>query len=215
MDYKPLEQATLADACVELAAGDRVMARLLQRNGLPPLWSRPAGFATLVQLILEQQVSLDSARATWRRLGQATGKVTPASLAAADAGTLREAGVSRQKARYLFALAGRVLAGELDLARLSRVPAEQARKTLMGELGIGAWTADVYLLMALRHPDVWPIGDVALDQAFRTHKRPRTERGSWRIINRWRPWRSVAARLLWHDYLVERDRAERGPGVDM
>lgn len=213
MDYQRLEPETLAPACAELAARDRVMATLLGRNGLPPLWSRPPGFATLVQLILEQQVSLDSARATYQRLRRAAGAVTPARVQQIDSAALRIAGVSRQKARYLKVLAARVGDGALDLRRLSRLPAQAARAALTAELGIGAWTADVYLLMALRHPDVWPVGDVALEQAFLSHKRPRTDRGARQIIGRWRPWRSVAARVLWHDYLIVRDRAERGPGV--
>ena len=206
MNYARLTRDTLATACTELADRDRTLRTLLARNGLPPMWTRRPGYATLVQLILEQQVSLDSARATYARLQRTARTVTPAALLALDATALRQIGFSRQKARYVHALSRQIEDGELNLRTLARTSAEEARGTLLSILGVGPWTADVYLLMALRHPDVWPPGDVALEQAFAEHKTPRSERGRERILNRWRPWRSVAARVLWHDYLAQRGR---------
>ena len=198
----------------ELAAGDPDLARVVERCGAPPLWARRPGFATLARIILEQQVSLASAAAAYRRLQRAAGgRVTARRLAATSPAELRAAGVTRQKATYLRGLARLVEAGELDLGGLGALDDAAARRALLTVAGVGPWTADIYLLMALGRPDVWPRGDLALAQAMRQVKglgSPDPERLA-RLADSWRPWRSVAARILWHHYLCERREARRRP----
>jgi DNA-3-methyladenine glycosylase II len=160
--------------------------------------------ATLVQIILEQQVSLASARSVYRRLEQALGEITPETIAVRGVAGLRRLGVTRQKAAYCCELAERIASGDLDLRRVAREPAEAARGELLRVKGIGPWTADIYLLMVLRRPDIWPTGDIALLTAMQNlrglRRRPTVEQAEEQA-RRWAPWRAVAARLLWHGYL--------------
>jgi DNA-3-methyladenine glycosylase II len=190
-----------------LARADRRLAALVTRHGPPPLWARRPGFATLLRIILEQQVSLASALALYRRLALAVGEVEPARVAALGAVGLQRLGFTRQKASYVSGLAEDVLDGRLALARLGRYPDDEAREQLVRVRGIGPWTADIYLLMALRRPDIWPPGDLALHKAL--GRLPGSAglpsaAEALRLAERWRPFRAVAARILWHTYLSER-----------
>lgn len=200
-----LDDLRLHEAVRELAAIDRDLAGIAERHGPPPLWAREPGFGTLVQIILEQQVSLASAEAARQRLVAAAGAVEPAAIVKTGEETLRAAGLTRQKSRYIVALAADVLDGRSDLDAIAMVGDDEARSRLTGMLGIGRWTADIYLLMALRRPDIWPTGDLALAGSMRRAKglaaRP-TGDEQLAIAERWRPWRAVAARLLWHAYLA-------------
>ena len=201
----PLDEAGLEAAVRELAAIDPDLAGIAERHGPPPLWTREPGFETLVRIILEQQVSLASAEAARQRLVAAAGAVEPASIVAAGEDGLRDAGLTRQKARYLVGLARNVLDGRLDLAAVAKADDDEARARLTSVLGIGRWTADIYLLMALGRPDVWPTGDLALAGAMRHAKgldTLPTNPDQEVIAEAWRPWRAVAARLLWHAYLA-------------
>ncbi|MEO1575110.1 MAG: DNA-3-methyladenine glycosylase 2 family protein [Pseudomonadota bacterium] len=209
MTYPTLNREAVAQGCRVLAQQDEVLAELYQRNGVPPMWTRPRGFATLVQLILEQQVSLASAAAVYAKLENVLSRVAPAEYLALSDETLRSCGVSRQKIRYTRLLAEKLQRGEWRLSDLHRAPADDARTMLTSLTGIGPWTADVYLLMAMRHPDVWPPGDVALIRQFEKVMPVRSidSRRSVARIRSWAPWRAVAARLIWHDYLIERNRA--------
>jgi DNA-3-methyladenine glycosylase II len=187
-----------------LAARDPDLASAVDRFGPPPLWGRPPGFATLVRIILEQQVSLRSAAAAYRRLRVEVGRVTPVRVAERGTPALRAAGLTRQKAAYCVALAEAIVANDLDLAAVGRLPVEAAHARLVALPGVGPWTADIYLLMALRHPDVWPRGDLALAKATWRVKRLRTlpdEAALSRLAEAWIPLRAVAARILWHVYL--------------
>lgn len=189
----------------ELAARDGDLGGVLSRLGPPPMWDREPGFPTLVHIILEQQVSLASARACFEKLLATVGELTPESLLTLDDRTLKEAGFSRQKAAYARILAEAVRTGSLDLDGLTKLPDDEARDQLMHLKGIGRWTADIYLLMALGRPDVWPVGDLALVVAAQRIKGLETRPGpeEFRALGEpWRPWRSVAARLLWHHYLA-------------
>jgi len=193
-----------------LARQDPDLGGIVSTHGTPTLWRREPGFATLVLLILEQQVSLASARAAFDRLAARLGAVEPSRLLAADDLTLREVGFSRQKARYARSLAAAVAGGALDLEALASLPDEEARSLLLALPGIGPWTADVYLLACLGRPDVWPSGDVALQAAAQRAKRLTVRPNAvelGRLAEAWRPLRSVAAQLLWHLYLSERGRA--------
>jgi DNA-3-methyladenine glycosylase II len=158
-------------------------------------------------------VSLASARAAHDRLRLACGgRITPAALARLDDATLRAVGFSRQKAGYARELGVAVASGRLSLPAVAGAPDDEARTMLIGQRGIGRWSADIYLLMALRRPDVWPEGDIALlaaiGEAWSLSARPSDDEARERA-EAWRPWRSVAARMLWQAYLVSRSRPLR------
>ncbi len=209
-----LDRAALRRACDELARREPALAAALERHGYPPLWRRRGGFATLVTIILEQQVSLDSARALYRRLEQRLGTVdAPAVRALGEAG-LRGLGLTRQKAAYCARLAARVEDGRTSFHRIARADDAAARSALLAIDGVGPWTADVYLLFVAGRPDIWPPGDVALIRSVEEVFGIDAGDGGLRmrdaacqaLAERWRPWRSVAARLLWHAYLERRGR---------
>jgi DNA-3-methyladenine glycosylase II len=160
--------------------------------------------------VLEQQVSLASAATLHARITRELGGAfTPEAVARAGVEGLRRLGLTRQKAAYVAGLAERVASGALPLARLSRLPDDEVRARLVEVPGIGPWTAGIYLLMALRRPDVWPPGDLALHKAMASAcglARVPTSDEATRIAERWHPWRAAAARVLWHGYLAERRR---------
>ncbi|WP_045233432.1 DNA-3-methyladenine glycosylase family protein [Deinococcus pimensis] len=194
----------------ELTARDVVLSGLLERLGPPPAWWRPPGFETLTHVVLEQQVSLSSARAALERLRAAAGEVTPEAVLALGEDGVRAAGVTRQKASYVLGVARAVMSGELPLDRLGDLPDEEARAALTGLRGVGAWTADVYLLIALGRPDVFPVGDLGLVLAVRDAYGLPGKPSAAELLERgegWRPWRGVATRLLWHLYLTQRGRS--------
>jgi len=200
-----LTRASLRDGVRWLIARDADLAGVVERTGVPPLWGRPAGFSTLVRIILEQQVSLGSARAMYRRLGARVGRVTPGAVVRLGEEGLRSLGFTRQKARYCHGLALRVQSGTLDLRAVASAPVEAGRQMLLSVPGLGPWTVDIYCLMALRQPDVWPRGDLALAAALRDVKRLATVPSpdeQEQIARPWSPWRAVAARLLWNHYLA-------------
>ena len=203
-----LTRSTLLQGVGELAARDRRLAAIVESFGPPPLFSRPRGFPTLVWIILEQQVSLASAAALFSRLKLAVaGAITPESVLALGLDGLLRLGFTRQKARYVSGLAERIAGGSLDLAQTSALDDEAAGAALLEVPGIGPWTAGVYLLMALRRPDVWPPGDLGLHKSLAEVRCLREVPSSAVAVEyalRWRPWRAVAARLLWHAYLSRR-----------
>ena len=200
-----LDESIVAEAAAMLAARDADLAGILARHGPPPLWGRPPGFETLVAIILEQQVSLASGAAALGRLRAAAGAVEPRAVAALGEEAARAAGLTRQKARYVVGLADAILAGRFEPDRLAEANDDAVRSALVALPGIGRWTADIYLVMALRRPDVWPEGDLALAAAMRRARRlpqlPTTEEQR-EIAGSWRPWRAVAARQLWQAYLA-------------
>jgi DNA-3-methyladenine glycosylase II len=199
-----LDEAWLLRAVDVVGARDPKLGGIVARHGPPPLWARDPSFPTLVRIILEQQVSLTSAEAALGRLERAAGRIAPDAVIALGEPGMAGAGLTRQKSRYLLELASRVSDGRLDLARVAGLPDDDARAELMALPGIGRWTADIYLLMALGRPDIWPIGDIALASASQAAlglaTRPTQEELALRAEG-WRPWRAVAARILWHGYL--------------
>jgi len=200
----PLTQRSLLRATRELAAEDPDLAAVVETYGPPPLWAREPGFHTLIHIVLEQQVSLASAKAAYDRLVAATGRLVPERFLALSDEELKTVGFSRQKAAYGRALAQAILDGRIDLARLETLDDEQVKVQLTANRGIGPWTADIYLLMVLRRPDTWPSGDLALASAVQRVKRMRaqpTPERLERVGRAWQPWRAVAARILWHYYL--------------
>jgi DNA-3-methyladenine glycosylase II len=202
--FKSLSGASFRRGVSYLSGMDRDLARVVSRFGNPPLRSREPGFPTLVLIILEQQVSLASARATFNRLREAAGAFSPKRFLAFDDRQLKTIGFSRQKTLYCRELASAVRRGSLDLEELQEMEDSMARSKLMEIKGIGKWTADIYLMTALMRPDIWPSGDLALASAAQEVKglpsRPGPEELD-EIAEPWRPWRTVAARILWHHYL--------------
>jgi len=208
MQPEPLSRETLAQGVEFLSRVDQDLGRIAAQLGQPPLWARQPGFPTLVHIILEQQVSLASARAAFMKLQAKTLEVNPETFLTLDDEDLKRIGFSRQKAAYCRELARSLLANEIDLDALDALDDPAARSALMKIKGIGPWTADIYLLMAMLRHDIWPVGDLAIAAAVQELKglatRPGPAELEW-IALPWRPWRAVAARLLWHYYLRERN----------
>ena len=204
MPPQPLTEETLARGLRNLAARDPDLAQIVENLGPPPMWPRVPGFSTLVLIILEQQVSLASARAAYDRLLAAASPLTPERYLELDDAQLKAIGFSRQKTAYGRYLARAILDGQLDLGALEDMDDAAARSALTQLKGVGPWTADIYLLRALLRPDIWPSGDLALAVAVQEIKglasRPSPEEMDAQGEH-WRPWRAVAARVLWHYYL--------------
>ncbi|MBU0754471.1 MAG: DNA-3-methyladenine glycosylase 2 family protein [Planctomycetes bacterium] len=201
---KPLNRRSLLEGVKILAQKDKDLAKIVTLYGPPPLWAREQGFPTLIHIILEQQVSLQSAKAAYNKLESAINPITPERFLKLTDAKLKKIGFSRQKTKYGRELATAVLEGKLDLSNLNHLGDEEAKIELIKVKGIGPWTADIYLLMAMGRPDIWPKGDLALEVALQSlrglENRPKPEQ----LVNeskKWQPWRAVAARLLWHYYL--------------
>jgi DNA-3-methyladenine glycosylase II len=206
-----LDVGTFIEAVDLLAGEEPAFAEVVDEHGPPPFWRRPEGFPTLVWLIMEQQVSLESGAAMYRRLHGLLGAITPEAVAAALPAELRGIGVTRQKTEYLLVLARSILSGELELGVLGEETFDEARRALLSVRGIGPWTADAYLLSALRFPDVFPVGDRALQvgttEVLGLSAVPRPDELELLALP-WRPIRAAAARIIWHSYLRRRGRVE-------
>ena len=204
---KRLTPASLGRGARQLADADPDLGAVLGRLGEPPMWGRKPGFPALIRIILEQQVSLAAARTMYRRLTRHLGAMTPEAVYAIQVSGLRDFGLTRQKAGYCHGLAARILGGSLDLTSVAHAPDDMGRQVLLGVPGLGPWSVDIYYLMALRRPDVWPQGDLALATALREikHLRALPTRDEQQLLaSDWAPWRSVAARILWAHYLAAR-----------
>jgi len=202
-----LDEVVLARAVAELGSVDPDLAQVVAQYGPPPLWVRKPGFPSLLYIILEQQVSLASARALYQRVLAEVRPLTPGRFLKLTDVRLRELGFSRQKASYAKLLAEAIRDGKFALHKLHELEDHQAREQLVALKGIGAWTADIYLMSALRRIDIWPVGDLALAVAVQEVKklgrRPSPERLE-KLSKPWKPWRSAAARIFWHAYLSKR-----------
>lgn len=171
------------------------------------MWTRPNSFETLVHFILEQQVSLASALAALEKLRQRIIRITPDRLLQLTDEELRDCYFSRQKTIYVKSLANAVLNGELVLNELETLPDESVREKLIILKGIGHWTIDVYLMFVLRHTDIFPIGDLAVRNAFIAVKGLKKNSSKEEILELakiWKPYRTIAAMILWHHYLKSR-----------
>ena len=208
MSQQKLNKQRLVTACDNLADRDPRLRVSFETHGPPPLWKRPTGFATLLQIILEQQVSLASAKACFDKLAARLGGVSPNGVMQLSDAELKSVGFSRQKTSYARHLAAAVLEERINFQALDRLPDTDVKIELKSLNGIGDWSADIYLLMAMLRPDVMPKGDLALHIAWQKlsgEERPNANE-FLQIAERWRPYRSVAARLLWHFYLCEKRR---------
>ncbi len=199
-----INNQNLSEYCQKLALQDTDLAFIFNTYATPPLWSREAGFATLLHIILEQHVSLLSAQAAFDKLKTKVGNITPESVLALTDAEMKAAYFSRQKMSYARNLANAVLEKSLNFENLETLPDEKVREELTKIKGIGRWTADIYLLMAMLRADIMPKGDLALHIAWQKltnlENRPKSDE-FLEIAEQWKPFRSVAARLLWHFYL--------------
>jgi DNA-3-methyladenine glycosylase II len=212
MDFRVLDTISLASAAQQLARKDPHLSAILQAHGHPPLWRRPATFSTLVRIILEQQVSLKSADAMFRKLKRSIMPFTPQRFLELGPNHLRNLGVTRQKTAYLINLSTVLVDRTLNLRQLTRMSDSEVKHALIQIKGLGSWSADVYLLMAMCRADIWPAGDLALAVAVqelnRLKQRP-TFAELEAIAEKWRPYRAVAARMLWQYYLGRRANGAR------
>jgi DNA-3-methyladenine glycosylase II len=196
----------MQEAIDYLLEKDAIFKSIIEEYGMPTIPKRPQGFETLVLLILEQQVSIDSAKATFLKIKTTLKTVVPEILLHVSDAEFRTLGVSRQKTSYIKALATAILNKDLDLETLPNKTAQQVREELIRIKGIGNWTIDIYLMFCLQAPDLLPLGDIAvvntikelLDIHDKDAMKIRTEQ--------WSPYRSFATYLLWHHYLNKRNR---------
>ncbi len=213
MEKKALNHTALLKGVNELVRQDPKFAQVVSQYGPPPLWKRPQGFSTLIHIILEQQVSLASAKAAYNRLKSSVTDIAPRQFLKLSDAELHRIGFSRQKTRYGRELAQALISGRLDLSGLNKLPDQEIRNHLMQVKGIGPWTANIYLVVALGRPDNWPEGDLALAAAIKRLyglSRRSASKQMRRMSAKWRPWRSVAARILWHYYLSEKAEHKLG-----
>jgi DNA-3-methyladenine glycosylase II len=205
----PLDVARLRCAADRLARSDRGLGDIQSRLGPPPLWKRPATFATFVRIILEQQVSLASSKSTFDRLrNTCRGKPSAVNVLALGEPQLRTLGITRQKARYIHALAADVAGGRFSVGRLRHLPDDRLRSNITARLGLGDWSADVFMLLAVCRTDVLPVGDLALVKGM-SEMDGRLYDTADKVIRRaetWRPYRSVATRMIWQLYLHNRGK---------
>lgn len=191
---------------------DRTLADIIDTWGYPPQWQREPGFATLIRIILEQQVSYASAKATFKRLNDALEKVTPRSFLSLDDAQLKEIGFSRQKTKYGRILAQAIINQDLDLDSLATADEQTVRQELTRIKGIGDWTVDIYLMMALQRRDVFPAKDLAVAIAVKETKdlpnRP-TAAELEVIAQAWKPYRAIATKILWHYYLNRKSKRNK------
>lgn len=193
----------------ELIRTDPVMRDLVERGAVPTLRRRPPGFEGLAWIVTGQQLSTASAAAIWGRVRELFEAVSPDALLGMPDEPLRAAGLSVGKIRTLRAAAMEIVEGRLPLDGLQDLPADEAHRLLTAVRGIGPWTADIYLLFCLGHPDAFPSGDLAVQEAARMayglDRRPDPKLLT-SIAERWRPWRGVAAKVLWSYYRIARER---------
>lgn len=198
---KPMKQAISY-----LSEKDTIFKQIVDTYGIPEIPKRPQGFQTLVLLILEQQVSIDSAKACFLKLKTKVITLLPEELSILSEEEFRSAGVSRQKTTYIKALSDAIINGNIDLESLALKPAQQIREELIKIKGIGNWTIDVYLMFCLQSPDICPIGDIAVVNTIKELWGIQTKEEMSIHAENWMPHRSAATFLLWHYYLQKRGR---------
>jgi DNA-3-methyladenine glycosylase II len=194
--------------CDELAKKDKELNGIIQQHGYPPMWTRPASFQTLILMILEQQVSLASAYAAFKKLKQKIGFVTADKILALTDPELKACYFSRQKIIYAKELARAIKKKQLNLKNLSLADELTIRTELKRIKGIGDWTADVYLMHALQRTDLFPLGDIALVNSLKEVKQLShsiTKDEMLAVAEPWRPYRTIAAMILWHAYIIKRN----------
>jgi DNA-3-methyladenine glycosylase II len=193
--------------CDQLAKKDKHLRSVIRQYGYPPAWTRTASFQTLIHIILEQQVSLASARAALNKLKQKLGRITPKKLLGLTDEELKACYFSRQKTIYARSLANAFVSKQISLKRLSALDDEVIRQQLKTIKGIGDWTVDVYLLFVLHRTGAFPLGDLAMINALKELKGLPKEAKQEKILKlseAWKPYRSIATMILWHYYIQKR-----------
>nr|WP_314840389.1 DNA-3-methyladenine glycosylase 2 family protein [uncultured Flavobacterium sp.] len=196
----------MQEAIDYLLEKDAIFKSIIENYGLPTVPKRPQGFETLVLLILEQQVSIDSAKATFLKIKTTLKTMAPEALLDVSDADFRNLGVSRQKTSYIKALATALLNKELDLESLPAKTAQEVREELIKIKGIGNWTIDIYLMFCLQAPDVLPLGDIAVVNTLKELLDIHDKELMYAHAQQWSPYRSYATYLLWHHYLKKRNR---------
>jgi DNA-3-methyladenine glycosylase II len=200
-------KSTYQSICDELGQMDADFAKVIDLYGYPPFWSRPNTFESLVHIILEQQVSLASALSALNKLRERVQEITPARILLLTDAEMRECYCSRQKTAYIRYLAEAIISGQINLKAFAQMEDEDIRRQLTALKGIGNWTVDVYVMFALQHTDVFPVGDLAIVNSIKRLKalpKETTKEELVIIAERWKPYRTVASMLLWHYYLSDR-----------
>lgn len=194
--------------CDKLARKDKDLRSVIKQYGYPPLWGRVPSFATLIHIILEQQVSLASAKAAFLKLEAKIGHITPEKVLLLTDEEMKACYFSRQKIIYARHLASSMMNGELSITELIKMDNENLRTTMKKLKGIGDWTVDVFMMMALHRCDCFPTGDIALMKSIKEVKsldNNTTKEEVLLIANKWKPYRTVAAFILWHAYIKKRN----------
>lgn len=211
--FRQFTEADFKIICNKLSKRDKDLKLIIDTHGHPPMWTRPASFQTLILTILEQQVSLASAYAAFKKLRQKIGFVTPSKILALTDIELKACYFSRQKIIYAHELAKAIQSKQLDLRTLDSKHEDEIRVELKKIKGIGDWTVDVYLMHALQRTDLFPLGDIALVNSLKEVKRlPKhiTKEEMLSIAEPWRPYRTIASMILWHSYIKKRGIKLRG-----
>jgi DNA-3-methyladenine glycosylase II len=199
--------------CDKLSRKDKELRKIIKQHGYPPMWTRPATFQSLILFILEQQVSLASAYAAFKKLREKIGFVTPSKILSLSDVELRACYFSRQKIVYARELANAVQVKQLILKKLTHKHEDEVRHELKKIKGIGDWTVDVYLMHSLQRTDLFPLGDIALVNSLKEIKQLHphiTKEEMLKIAEPWRPHRTIAAMILWHAYIKKRNIVLKG-----
>ena len=204
---KTFDEKNFEYLCNQLAEKDDDLKLIVDTYGYPPMFARRPTFETLLHIILEQQVSLASAKAALNKLKEKIGTIFPEKLLLLTDMELRACYFSRQKIIYSRDLATAIINKQLNLDELILLPDETVRTELKKIKGIGDWTTDVYMMMAMQRADLFPVGDIALVNSMKVIKYLPEQTGKevlLSIAEKWRPYRTVAAFLLWHAYIKKR-----------
>jgi DNA-3-methyladenine glycosylase II len=205
--YLVFNEASFTQICRKLAKKDTDLANIIKQHGLPPMWTRPNTFQTLILTILEQQVSLAAAYAAFKKLKEKIGYVTPGKLLNLTDEEMRACYFTRQKMGYARGLAEAIQSKQIVLKKFAALPDEEVRYILIQLKGIGNWTIDVYLMHALQRTDLFPLGDIALVNSLKETKglpKDISKEEMLEIAESWRPYRTIASMILWHSYIKRR-----------
>jgi len=205
--HQTFDSSNFKKICNKLCRIDKELHSIIRQHGHPPMWTRPATFQTLILTILEQQVSLASAYAAFKKLKEKIGYVTPEKILLLSDVELRSCYFSRQKIVYARELAKAVQSKQLRLKKFSNAHEDEIRLELKKIKGIGDWTVDVYLMHALQRSDLFPLGDIALVNSLKEIKNLHihtTKEDMLAIAELWRPYRTIASMILWHAYIKKR-----------
>jgi len=189
-----------------LFKADEIFVTIFNLYGSPPNWNRPQGFSTLAKIILEQQVSLQSANAHFNKLNDYLPAFVPEEILKLSDLEMRQCQISKQKSKYLKELSKAILDGRIDLNMLPELPVPDVRAQLKNIKGIGDWTTDIYLMFCLQAKDIFPIGDIAVVKTIKELTGTVSKDEIIEHSNRWKPYRSLATFFLWHYYLSKRKR---------